>query len=179
MGPFAPRLDEEEDLAALPAKEDEARFAAARRKLYEGLRASVDELLQEIDPENAGARMAAIGRLSTSGSKMLMGLGSGTTARTSRNLIGDRETAGVASMRELITAQAEANRPPIEVRLRHLTEAHLNAVNGGLLEAAAALRTEIESLSKQLGAPPPDHAEVISAIAGRIADEHEIAAESK
>ncbi len=179
MGPFAPRMDDEEDLAAPPGKEDEVRFAAARHKLYGGLRASVDELLAEVDEENAGARMAAVGRLCTGAAKLLMSLGSGASARKSRDLIGDRETAGVHSMRELISAQAEANRPPIEVRLRHLTEAHFNAVNGGLVEAAAALRGEIETLSKQLGAPTPDHAGTISGIAGRLADEHEIAAESK
>lgn len=179
MGPFARRVeDEDEDLSAPPQEGDEARFTAARRKLYGGLRASVDELLTEVDEENAGARMAAVGRLCAGAAKLLMSLGSGAGTKP-RDLLGDRETAGVHSMRELISAQAEANRPPTEVRLRHLTEAHLNAVNGQLDTTAAALRVEIDALVKQLGAPVPDHGATIGSIVGRMADASESAAESK
>lgn len=166
MGPFN-REEDDEDILMLA--EDDGGAQRAREALRIGLTGAIQALLEGITPENAGQRVALIGRLGTSGSRQLVQLGTGITGKPPvTGLLGNRETAGVESMKALIAAQAEANQMPLALRLRHLTEAHLHARNGGLTDVAVQIRAQIDAVLA--GQSEPLRVPEVGPILGELAD---------
>lgn len=176
-------------------------LANARAALYEGVHGVLTALLSSMTPENMQQRLQHVNQLGGTLGQAAMELAVQPypfhrARRRRKGMIGgvdmmagnygydpvglglgNRETAGVNAIKEMVSAAAQKNRPTLEQRLDHLTMSMKTAKDAGNTtlydKLAAQANTLADALAKQPVDPPTPGIEATGRVLGAEADRDE------